>query len=85
MLYTACSDELTFGGSGSCGRRVFLALALFNLGKADESEETYKKAVELSPTQPLARQVRSESAQCRQVPSAARQADTYSPAASFYN
>ncbi|GAA5985800.1 hypothetical protein JCM11641_006210 [Rhodosporidiobolus odoratus] len=36
--------------------RVFLALALFNLDKPDEAEESYKKAIEQSPNQPLARQ-----------------------------
>lgn len=39
--------------------RVFLALALFNLERFDEAEESYKKAVDLSPGQALARQVRS--------------------------
>lgn len=38
-------------------RRVFLALAKFHLEKFDESEAGYKKAIELSPAQPLARQV----------------------------
>jgi tetratricopeptide (TPR) repeat protein len=38
--------------------RVFLALAQFNLSRPVEAEETYKKAVELNPSQPLARQVR---------------------------
>ncbi|BGP16261.1 hypothetical protein JCM10213_007705 [Rhodosporidiobolus nylandii] len=42
--------------SGNYNARVFLALALFNLDKPDEAEETYKKAIEQSPTQPLARQ-----------------------------
>ncbi|GEM07171.1 antiviral protein SKI3 [Rhodotorula toruloides] len=42
--------------SSNYNARVFLALALFNLGKPEESEETYKKAIEQSPTQPLARQ-----------------------------
>ena len=37
--------------------RVFLALALFNLERYDEAEETYKKAIEVAPSQPLARQV----------------------------
>ncbi|GJN90635.1 hypothetical protein Rhopal_003647-T1 [Rhodotorula paludigena] len=36
--------------------RVFLALAQFNLDRPDEAEESYKKAIELSPSQPLARQ-----------------------------
>ncbi|BGP55553.1 Superkiller protein 3 [Rhodotorula sphaerocarpa] len=42
--------------SANYNARVFLALALFNLGKADESEETYKKAIELAPSQALGRQ-----------------------------
>ncbi|BGO99697.1 Superkiller protein 3 [Rhodotorula toruloides] len=42
--------------SSNYNARVFLALALFNLGKPEESEETYKKAIEQSPTQALARQ-----------------------------
>ncbi|KAM0752109.1 TPR-like protein [Meredithblackwellia eburnea MCA 4105] len=49
------SDVLTFEGS-NYNARVFLALALFNLGKFEESEENYKKAIEGAPTQPLARQ-----------------------------
>ncbi|GAA5864531.1 hypothetical protein JCM8547_005571 [Rhodosporidiobolus lusitaniae] len=36
--------------------RVFLALAQFNLDKPEEAEETYKKAIKQSPSQPLARQ-----------------------------
>jgi hypothetical protein len=39
-------------------RRVFLALALFNLNRFDDTEENYKKAIENAPSQPLARQVR---------------------------
>ncbi|GAA5983112.1 hypothetical protein JCM10908_000160 [Rhodotorula pacifica] len=42
--------------SSNYNARVFLALALFNLGKAEESEEAYRKAIEFSPSQPLARQ-----------------------------
>ncbi|KAM0791144.1 hypothetical protein ACM66B_005630 [Microbotryomycetes sp. NB124-2] len=42
--------------SSNYNARVFLALALFNLEKYDEAEETYKKAIELGPTQLLARQ-----------------------------
>lgn len=49
--------------------RVFLALALFNLGKPEESEETYKKAIEQSPTQALARQVRHFACSCLTLPS----------------
>ena len=41
-------------------RRVFLALALFNLERYDEAEENYKKAIEGAPSQTLARQVRTE-------------------------
>lgn len=41
-----------------CYRRVFLALALFNLERFDEAEENYKKAIEHAPSQALARQVR---------------------------
>lgn len=36
---------------------MFLSLALFNLDRFDEAEESYKKAIETSPTQSLARQV----------------------------
>ncbi|GAA5901083.1 hypothetical protein JCM6882_006112 [Rhodosporidiobolus microsporus] len=42
--------------SNNYNARVFLALALFNLDKPDEAEETYKKAIELSPGQALGRQ-----------------------------
>ncbi|KAK4048297.1 Superkiller protein 3 [Microbotryomycetes sp. JL201] len=42
--------------SNNYNARVFLALALFNLEKYEEAEETYKKAIELGPTQLLARQ-----------------------------
>ncbi|KIM45167.1 hypothetical protein M413DRAFT_333246 [Hebeloma cylindrosporum] len=35
---------------------VFLALALLELGEFDKSEQTYRKAIELSPNQPLAYQ-----------------------------
>ncbi|GAA6008264.1 hypothetical protein JCM11491_001948 [Sporobolomyces phaffii] len=42
--------------SSNYNARVFLALAQFHLEKFDESEEGYKKAIESSPTQPLARQ-----------------------------
>ncbi|GAA5869710.1 hypothetical protein JCM3774_003827 [Rhodotorula dairenensis] len=42
--------------SSNYNARVFLALALFNLGKIEEAEEAYRKAIELSPSQPLARQ-----------------------------
>ncbi|GAA5820347.1 hypothetical protein JCM11251_005586 [Rhodosporidiobolus azoricus] len=42
--------------SNNYNARVFLALALFNLDKPEEAEETYKKAIEQSPSQPLARQ-----------------------------
>lgn len=44
--------------SGNYNARVFLALALLNLERFDEAEESYKKAIESSPAQPLARQVR---------------------------
>lgn len=37
-------------------RRVFLSLALFQLSRPLESEESYKKAIEVSPGQALARQ-----------------------------
>ncbi|GAA5887775.1 hypothetical protein JCM5296_001762 [Sporobolomyces johnsonii] len=42
--------------SANYNARVFLALALFHQGKFDESEEGYKKAIELAPSQALARQ-----------------------------
>ncbi|GAA5950678.1 hypothetical protein JCM3765_000575 [Sporobolomyces pararoseus] len=42
--------------SSNYNARVFLALAQFHLEKFDESEEGYKKAIESSPSQPLARQ-----------------------------
>ncbi|GAA5931798.1 hypothetical protein JCM3775_000045 [Rhodotorula graminis] len=42
--------------SSNYNARVFLALALFNLDQPEEAEETYKKAIEQSPSQPLARQ-----------------------------
>ncbi|GAA5824943.1 hypothetical protein JCM3770_006714 [Rhodotorula araucariae] len=42
--------------SSNYNARVFLALALFNLEQPDEAEETYKKAIEQSPGQALARQ-----------------------------
>lgn len=38
---------------------MFLSLALFNLERFDEAEESYKKAIEISSTQPLARQASS--------------------------
>lgn len=40
-------------------RRVFLSLALFNQDKFDEAEESYKRAIQDAPSQPLARQVSS--------------------------
>ncbi|GAA5901092.1 hypothetical protein JCM6882_006114 [Rhodosporidiobolus microsporus] len=43
--------------SNNYNARVFLALALFNLDKPDEAEETYKKAIELYPGQALGRQL----------------------------
>ena len=36
---------------------MFLSLALFNLDKFDEAEESYKKAIQDAPSQTLARQV----------------------------
>ncbi|BGP48364.1 Superkiller protein 3 [Rhodotorula kratochvilovae] len=42
--------------SANYNARVFLALALFNLDQPEEAEETYKKAIEQSPSQALARQ-----------------------------
>lgn len=44
-------------GADPCSR-VFLSLALFNLERFGEAEESYKKAIEGSPSQTLARQVR---------------------------
>jgi superkiller protein 3 len=44
--------------SSNYNARVFLALALLNLGKFDESEASYRKAIQSSPEQPLAWQVR---------------------------
>lgn len=38
-------------------RRVFLSLALFNQDKFDDAEESYKRAIQDAPSQPLARQV----------------------------
>ncbi|KAK4701573.1 superkiller protein 3, partial [Phenoliferia sp. Uapishka_3] len=49
------NDVLSFESS-NYNARVFLSLALFNLGRFDESEESYKKAIEGAPTQGLARQ-----------------------------
>lgn len=59
--------------SSPCSR-VFLALALFNLDQPEEAEETYKKAIEQSPSQPLARQVCFH---CLGLESASRQADPF--------
>ncbi|GAA6060942.1 hypothetical protein JCM10212_003850 [Sporobolomyces blumeae] len=42
--------------SNNYNARVFLALAQFHLEKYQESEEGYQKAIELNPSQPLARQ-----------------------------
>ncbi|KAK4051115.1 Superkiller protein 3 [Microbotryomycetes sp. JL221] len=42
--------------SNNYNARVFLALALFNLEKFDQSHETYLKAIEQNPSQLLARQ-----------------------------
>lgn len=50
------TDVLGFESS-NYNARVFLALAYFNLERFDEAEESYKKAIESAPTQPLARQV----------------------------
>ncbi|KAL8292821.1 hypothetical protein RQP46_000515 [Phenoliferia psychrophenolica] len=49
------NDVLSFESS-NYNARVFLSLALFNLQRYDESEESYKKAIEGAPTQGLARQ-----------------------------
>lgn len=43
--------------SANYNARVFLALALLNLGKHEEAEATYRKAIQGSPEQLLAWQV----------------------------
>ncbi|KAJ9088622.1 Superkiller protein 3 [Entomophthora muscae] len=50
-----CSRILMFDGSNYMGL-VYLGLAQQNLGLSKESEATYKKAIELSPSQPIAYQ-----------------------------
>lgn len=50
------SDALTFE-STNYNARVFLAVAKLNLGKLDESEQEYRKAIDAQPETPLAWQV----------------------------